>query len=86
MAVHPTRGESSADAFRLSEILAALSFALDVVEGQPEGHTIRSCFIGITIGEHLGLDADRRSALFYALLLKDARCSSNASRSSHAKT
>ena len=82
MAVPPIRGQVGTDTFRLSEILAALSFALDVVEGQPEGHTIRSCFIGITIAECLGLDGDRRSALFYALLLKDAGCSSNASRMS----
>jgi len=32
------------------------------------------------IGEALGLDAEDRSSLFYALLLKDAGCSSNAAR------
>jgi putative nucleotidyltransferase with HDIG domain len=32
------------------------------------------------IGEALGLDSEDRSALFYALLLKDAGCSSNAAR------
>jgi putative nucleotidyltransferase with HDIG domain len=32
------------------------------------------------LGEQLGLDEDTQSALFYALLLKDAGCSSNASR------
>jgi HD-GYP domain-containing protein (c-di-GMP phosphodiesterase class II) len=34
----------------------------------------------MTIGGSLGLDEEQRSALFYALLLKDAGCSSNASR------
>lgn len=32
------------------------------------------------LGEELGLSAEERSALFYALLLKDAGCSSNAAR------
>ena len=65
---------------RLSEVLSALSFVLDMVEGQPEGHVLRSCFIGMTIAERLQLSEEQSSALFYALLLKDAGCSSNASR------
>ena len=65
---------------KLSEVLSALSFVLDMVEGQPEGHVLRSCFIGMSIAERLRLSEEQRSALFYALLLKDAGCSSNASR------
>jgi HD-GYP domain-containing protein (c-di-GMP phosphodiesterase class II) len=41
---------------------------------------VRSCLIGMRIGHALGLDADARSDLFYALLLKDAGCSANAAR------
>lgn len=70
------------ESFRFSEVLSALSIVLDLVEGQPEGHTVRSCLIGMRVAERLGLDADTRSALFYALLLKDAGCSSNASKMS----
>lgn len=51
-----------------------------MVEGQPEGHVVRSCYIGMTIGERIGLSEDLRSALFYALLLKDAGCSANSFR------
>ncbi|MBA3842483.1 MAG: metal-dependent phosphohydrolase, partial [Actinobacteria bacterium] len=65
---------------RLSEVVAALSHALDLTEGQPAGHAVRTCLIGMRIAEELGLPAGQRSALFYALLLKDAGCSSNASR------
>lgn len=61
-------------------MLSALSFAMDIVEGQPEGHVVRSAYIGMAVGERLGLDEEQSSALFYALLLKDAGCSSNASR------
>ena len=75
-------GARREEGFRFSEVLSALSIVLDLVEGQPEGHAVRSCLIGMRVADRLGLDADARSALFYALLLKDAGCSSNASRMS----
>jgi HD-GYP domain-containing protein (c-di-GMP phosphodiesterase class II) len=65
---------------RLGEILAALTYALDLAEGQTAGHALRACLIGMTLAERLGLDAEQRSELYYAHLLKDAGCSSNASR------
>lgn len=74
----PTPHESPNDDIRLSEVISALSYALDLTEGQPAGHSVRTCLIGMRIGREIGLDADARSSLFYALLLKDAGCSSNA--------
>jgi putative nucleotidyltransferase with HDIG domain len=65
---------------RLSEVLSGLSYALDITEGQPRGHAERSCLIGMRIAAALDLDDATRSSLFYALLLKDAGCSSNAAR------
>jgi hypothetical protein len=65
---------------RLSEVLAALSSALDLTEGQTIGHSARSCLIGMRLAERLDLPPDQRHGLFYALLLKDAGCSSNAGR------
>jgi putative nucleotidyltransferase with HDIG domain len=65
---------------RYSEVLAGLSYALDLTEGQRPGHAVRSCAIGMRIAEVLGLPDDQRSHLFYALLMKDLGCSSNASR------
>ena len=67
-------------AVRLSEVVAALSYALDITEGQPEGHAVRSCLIGMRVADVLGLDDSTRSDLFYAILLKDLGCSSNAAR------
>jgi putative nucleotidyltransferase with HDIG domain len=64
----------------MSEVVAALTYALDLTEGQPPGHVLRSCLIGMRVGEQLDLDPARRDALFWALLLKDAGCSSNAAR------
>lgn len=71
---------AEASAIRLSDVLGALSYALDITEGQPEGHALRACIIGMQIAEEIGLAPSQRSALFYALLLKDLGCSSNAAR------
>ncbi|MGF0538777.1 HD-GYP domain-containing protein [Agrobacterium sp. ES01] len=65
---------------RLAEIIEALSHALDLTEGQPPGHCIRCCYIGMKIGSALGLPEDALQDLFYTLLLKDLGCSSNAAR------
>jgi HD-GYP domain-containing protein (c-di-GMP phosphodiesterase class II) len=65
---------------RLSELLSALSHALDMVEGQPAGHCVRCCWIGIHIGREIGLNESEISELYYTLLLKDLGCSSNAAR------
>src|SRR5687768_10322890 len=64
----------------LSRVLAALSFALDLTEGEPPGHASRTAKIGMRLADAIGLDADARSDLFYALLLKDAGCSANSAK------
>jgi HD-GYP domain-containing protein (c-di-GMP phosphodiesterase class II) len=68
------------DDIALSGVISALSYALDITEGQPEGHALRSCAIGMRIAQELELPGALRSDLFYALLLKDAGCSANAER------
>lgn len=65
---------------KLSELIGALSHALDITEGQPEGHCIRCCWIGMHIGREIGLPEDQLWDLYYTLLLKDLGCSSNAAR------
>ena len=65
---------------RLAEILGALSRALDLTEGQPPGHCVRGCWIGVNIGRQLGLPDAQLKDLYYALLLKDLGCSANAAR------
>ncbi|MDB5386402.1 MAG: hypothetical protein JWM11_2048 [Planctomycetaceae bacterium] len=73
----------SAPIVRFSEIISALSVALDITQGHPKGHCMRSCLIGMRISEALKLPTADRSALFYALLLKDLGCSSNAAKMAH---
>jgi putative nucleotidyltransferase with HDIG domain len=69
-----------AQKLRLAEIVSALSYALDMTDGQPAGHSIRCCWIGMHIGKAIGMSQVELSDLFYALLLKDLGCSSNAAR------
>ncbi|MEQ8700020.1 MAG: HD domain-containing phosphohydrolase, partial [Bauldia litoralis] len=64
----------------MSELLGALSHALDLTEGQADGHCIRCCWIGIHIGREIGLSDHEIWELYYTLLLKDLGCSSNAAR------
>jgi HD-GYP domain-containing protein (c-di-GMP phosphodiesterase class II) len=65
---------------RLSEVIGALSYALDITEGQPDGHAARSCMLGMRLAREIRLSLEESSALFYALLLKDLGCSTNASK------
>jgi putative nucleotidyltransferase with HDIG domain len=62
----------------MSEVLAALSYALDLTGGLPAGHTVRTCVIGMRIANEIGLSPEESSALYDAMLLKDAGSSSNA--------
>ena len=43
----------------LAELVSALSHALDITEGQPAGHGVRCCWIGMQLGEALGYDPAR---------------------------
>lgn len=65
---------------KLAELIAALSHALDMTEGQPPGHCMRCCWIGMHLAERIELPAEQRWELYYTLLLKDLGCSSNAAR------
>jgi HD-GYP domain-containing protein (c-di-GMP phosphodiesterase class II) len=71
---------AAGDRLKLSELIAALSHALDITEGQPVGHCVRCCWIGMQVGREIGLPDEALWELFYTLLLKDLGCSSNAAR------
>jgi HD-GYP domain-containing protein (c-di-GMP phosphodiesterase class II) len=64
----------------MSAVLSGLSAALDITEGHPRGHAARTCLISMKLADALRLSPDDASDLFYAALLKDAGCSSNAAR------
>jgi putative nucleotidyltransferase with HDIG domain len=75
---HDSYGTDSA--ISLSEVISALSYALDLTEGAVHGHALRSCLLGMRIAEEMRLPSELTTSLYYALLLKDIGCSSNAGR------
>lgn len=80
MAAQTATRSTPAERLRLAELLGALSYALDITEGQPPGHCVRVCWIGMHVGRELGLSEAQLWELYYVLLLKDLGCSSNAAR------
>ena len=78
------RREGEPPKVRLAAIVSALSQALDLSTGQPPGHSIRSCILGMRIGQEYGLNAKQLDELYYALLIKDCGCSGNSSKTFHA--
>ena len=67
-------------AISYSEIVSALSVAIDLTEGAVPGHALRTCLLGMRLAEHIGIPRRKLHSLYYALLLKDIGCSSNAAR------
>ena len=65
---------------RRSEVMAAFTCALDLAEGQPQGHAIRTCFIATALTREIGLDPAGCAQAYYTALLKDLGGSSNAAR------
>ncbi len=63
-----------------AHVLGALTYALDLTEGQPAGHSVRACWIAMRLGRAIGLGEAALRELYYAVLLKDLGCSSNAAR------
>jgi putative nucleotidyltransferase with HDIG domain len=70
----------SRDVISLPELVGAFSHALDLTEGQPVGHCVRACWVGMHIGKAVGLSRRDLDDLYYTILLKDLGCSSNAAR------
>lgn len=73
-------GSYGSDASALAGILGAFSYALDMTEGQPAGHSLRACWIGTALAQHVGITGAALSDIYYAVLLKDLGCSANAAR------
>ena len=75
-----TLPDTRSESIRVSDILAALSFALDLADGQPAGHSLRTTLIGMELAHRLDLPLYDRCDLYYALMLKDVGCSSTSAR------
>lgn len=68
----------AAERLRLAELVGALSLATDLGMGQPLEQALRTCLIGLAIGERLGLDAEELSDVYYVALLRFLGCTADA--------
>jgi HD-GYP domain-containing protein (c-di-GMP phosphodiesterase class II)/DNA-binding CsgD family transcriptional regulator len=63
---------------RMAELLAALSLGIDLGFGQPMEHVLRQCRIALRICELAGVDDEERAAVYYAALLVNVGCHTDA--------
>jgi HD-GYP domain-containing protein (c-di-GMP phosphodiesterase class II) len=59
---------------RRAEVIAALSLATDLSMGQPVEFALKSCVLGMRLGEALGLNAEDLSQVYYQSLLRYVGC------------
>ncbi len=64
----------------LSEVISALTFALDLTENAVPGHSLRTCLLGMRLASAINLPEDELTNLYYALLLKDIGCADHVTR------
>src|SRR5262245_31860825 len=76
-------GRSSPEPVRLAELLAALSLGIDLGFGQPMEHVLRQCQIALRIAELAGLTDETRAGIYYAALLVNVGCHTDAHEQAH---
>jgi len=77
-AVQAPRTRPARPDVRLADLVAALSLGVDLGFGQPMEHVLRQCRIGMRLAEHLGVDDETRSAVYYTALLVTVGCHADA--------
>jgi len=63
---------------RRAEIIAALSIATDLAMGQPVEFALKSCVLGVRLGQALGLTAEELRQAYYEALLRYIGCNAEA--------
>jgi HD-GYP domain-containing protein (c-di-GMP phosphodiesterase class II) len=63
---------------RLSDLVAALSYATDLGLGQPLAHCMRKTVIALRLGDLAGIDDREREATFYTALMANVYCHADA--------
>jgi HD-GYP domain-containing protein (c-di-GMP phosphodiesterase class II) len=70
--------DTDRERIRLAELVAALSLGIDLGFGQPMEHVLRQTLIALRLAERVGLDDQQRAAVYYAALLVNVGCHSDA--------
>ena len=72
------QAQSDQTGLRLAELIMALSLATDLGMGQPMEWALRSCLLGVRLGETLGLSDQDLHDVYYLTLLRFVGCTSTA--------
>src|SRR6188508_329066 len=67
----------------LAELLGALSLGIDLGFGQPMEHVLRQCWIAVHLADHIGLDEEQRSTVYFTALLVNVGCHTDAHEQAH---
>jgi HD-GYP domain-containing protein (c-di-GMP phosphodiesterase class II) len=70
----PSSTQETGGMIRTADVLGALSAAADLALGMPEGHSARSCYLGMAIADRLSLSPEEKATVYYSELLMDAGC------------
>jgi HD-GYP domain-containing protein (c-di-GMP phosphodiesterase class II) len=70
--------EADIETVGLGELLAALSLGIDLGFSQPMEHVLRQCRIALRLADLAGLDDTVRQAVYYAALLVNVGCHTDA--------
>ncbi|MFZ3043103.1 MAG: hypothetical protein WA108_15180 [Thiobacillus sp.] len=62
--IQPT---TAVEVLSLSAIIGSLSYALDLTEGLPAGHSLRCCWVGMHVGQQMEMDSEALSHLYYTI-------------------
>lgn len=76
--VPASSADETTNSVRLAELVAALSLGVDLGFGQPMEHVLRECTIALRLADRIGLDDAERSTVYYAALLVNVGCHSDA--------
>jgi HD-GYP domain-containing protein (c-di-GMP phosphodiesterase class II)/DNA-binding CsgD family transcriptional regulator len=68
--------ERATDAIRLADILAALSLATDIANGNPMESGLRACLIAAGLARDVGGSGEEASDAYYASMLRHLGCTS----------
>ena len=69
---------SSSTPLRMGELIATLALAQDNAFGQPLESQLRSCLLGVWMGEEAGFDTELRDTVYWVALLRYLGCTGHA--------
>jgi HD domain len=67
----------------MSELIAAISLAIDLATGQPMDHALRTCRLATELARELGLDPGTTADVYYVALLRFLGCTADAPEMAH---